>query len=505
MIRLAGRRLGVALVLSVGLWIAGLWVGARWIYYELPMLVAAAIKDPIYDPTRFSLITLRSPQLVNPTTLQFGPDGALYVGTRNGLILRLTLSAMGSAIHVTSEECIGAIQEIPNHDDDGHLQPEIRTRLVTGIAVTGTASNPVLYVSSSDPRIDQDGTDTNSGVLSRLDRGSEGWKRTDLVRGLPRSRSDHAPHGIALDPVRPILYLTVGSNTNLGAPSHPFRLLPEYSLSASILSIDLARIGDTTYDLPTHDDSDRPGVADANDPFGGNTGRNQALLVSDGPVQIYAEGLRNAYDVVLTPSGMFTVDNGANDGFGGPPASADASPATPVPGGKGAFNPLYFIPGPGGFFGHPNLERRKPADKPIAPLHQFRASTNGMAVYSPSDGKWDHRLLAISVQGTLSLVRLDAKSEHVESWSVLLANLPGMPLDVWSQNASTPMPGTIWIADFGESAIYVLAPISSTSDSLGEQWRELPRAALARLLLYEIAFRHDLLDTLREWRMSMRR
>jgi len=250
MIRLAGRRLGVALVLSVGLWIAGLWVGARWIYYELPMLVAAAIKDPIYDPTRFSLITLRSPQLVNPTTLQFGPDGALYVGTRNGLILRLTLSAMGSAIHVTSEECIGAIQEIPNHDDDGHLQPEIRTRLVTGIAVTGTASNPVLYVSSSDPRIDQDGTDTNSGVLSRLDRGSEGWKRTDLVRGLPRSRSDHAPHGIALDPVRPILYLTVGSNTNLGAPSHPFRLLPEYSLSASILSIDLARIGDTTYDLP---------------------------------------------------------------------------------------------------------------------------------------------------------------------------------------------------------------------------------------------------------------
>ena len=64
-----------------------------------------------------------------------------------------------------------------------------------------------------------------------------------------------------------------GGNTNKGGPSTNFALLPEYALSAAILSIDLDAIGSTTYDLPTLDDPSRSGSpADVNDPFGGNDG-----------------------------------------------------------------------------------------------------------------------------------------------------------------------------------------------------------------------------------------
>jgi hypothetical protein len=59
--------------------------------------------------------------------------------------------------------------------------------------VTGTAANPTIYVGSSDPRIGAGGSgedlnlDTNSGMISKLTKGSSGWVKQDLVRGLPRS------------------------------------------------------------------------------------------------------------------------------------------------------------------------------------------------------------------------------------------------------------------------------------------------------------------------------
>ena len=52
------------------------------------------------------------------------------------------------------------------------------------------------------------------------------------------------------------------------------------------MQLDLDAIGSTTYDLPTLDDEDRAGSADLNDPFGGNDGKNQAVLVPGGPVQV---------------------------------------------------------------------------------------------------------------------------------------------------------------------------------------------------------------------------
>ena len=125
---------------------------------------------------------------------------------------------------------------------------------------------------------------------------------------------------MALSPDGRTLYVAQGSNTNMGGLALRSRFLPEYAFSAAILAIDLRRIGDETYDLPTLDDDSRAGVTDENDPFGGNGGKNQARVVTDGPVQIHAPGFRNSYDVLMTTKGrLYTIQNGPGAGFGGLP------------------------------------------------------------------------------------------------------------------------------------------------------------------------------------------
>src|SRR5688572_5400958 len=265
------------------------------------------------------------------TSLQFGPDGRLYVADQSGVIRVYTIARNGPDNYsVTATQTINSIQSIPNHNDDGSLNPDVPRRQVTGIVVAGTASNPVIYASSSDPRIGggenggvgDSNLDTNSGIISRLTWNGSSWVKTDLVRGLPRSERSHSPNGMQLSADGKSLYLAVGGLTNSGAPSTNFALMPEYALSAAILKIDLDAIGNTTYNLPTLDDEDRAGNPDANDPFGGNDGKNQARIVSGGPVQVFASGFRNPYDVLITRSGkMYTIDNGTNEGWGDVPVN----------------------------------------------------------------------------------------------------------------------------------------------------------------------------------------
>ena len=225
-------------------------------------------------PINFNKSTLADVFIDRPTKLQFGPDGRLYTTQQNGLIRIFDIVKDGpNDYRVASAQQLAIIKNIPNHNDDGTLNTTETNRLVTGFLVTGTAQNPVLYVSSSDPRIGAGAShedlnlDTNSGTISRVTWTGSSWVKLDLVRGLPRSEENHGTNGLALDSTTNTLYVAVGGNTNMGAPSLNFSLLPEYALSAAILSIDLDMIGNTTYDLPTLNDEDRAGVNDLNDPF----------------------------------------------------------------------------------------------------------------------------------------------------------------------------------------------------------------------------------------------
>jgi hypothetical protein len=430
------------------------------------------------------------------TSLQFGPDGRLYAAQQNGLINVYTVARTGpNSYSVTATEKITAVQTIPNHNDDGAVNTSVTNRQVTGILVTGTATSPVLYVTSSDPRIGAgaSGTDTNldtnSGIISRLTWNGTSWQKQDLVRGLPRSEENHSPNGLQLDPASNTLYVAVGGLTNQGAPSNNFALLPEYALSAAVLKVDLAAIGSGTYDLPTLDDETRAGTADAGDPFGGDNAKNQAKLVSNGPVQVQAAGFRNPYDLVITKSGrMYTIDNGANAGWGDVPKqegpSGTCTNGVNEPGTTDS-DGLHLITGTGYYGGHPNPTRGNKANtfnagNPQSPvpvanpvecdyrkpgledgaLTTFGYSTNGIAEYTASNfgGAMKGDLLTASYNNTLYRLKLDATGTVVTLKDALFTTVDNTPLDVTAQGDGGPFPGTVWVGDVATGSITVFEP-----------------------------------------------
>lgn len=441
--------------------------------------------------------------LNRPTSMQFGPDGRLYVSQQNGLIrVYEVVKTAANDYDVVNAETINVIQGILNHDDDGVPRPDITDRLVTGLLVAGTAQNPVIYVGSSDPRIGggNDGKDTNldtnSSILSRITWTGSSWDRLDLVRGLPRSDEQHAINGMAFAPDDPtILYVTLGGNTNMGAPSNNFAFLPEYAYSAAILAVDLAAIGETTYDLPTLDDEDQPG-ADVTDPFGGNNGKNQAILEPNGPVQLYAVGMRNPYDIAFDSQGrMYSVDNGPNAGWGGIPINegpeGNATNAISESGSATHGDGLHFITGPGYYGGHPNPTRsnrnntfnvsnpQSPTyfDNPIESDYQepgvddlsmvvYPNSTNGLTFYEAGNfgGAMRGDLIIASFDNTIKRVSLNAAGDAIEFSEDLFSNVGFRPLDVIAP-ATGPFAGTIWTNDIALNTIYVFEPTDGSGGS----------------------------------------
>lgn len=470
-----------------------------------------------------------------PTSVQFGPDDRLYVATHKGLIYAYTIARNNgtSTYYITATETISLINTIPNHNDDGTPNPAVMQRQVTGIYLTGSYEQPILYVTSSDVRSTNDAgdeftlgddtnLDTNSGIISRLTRNAEnnGWNMVHLVRGLPKSEEFHSINGMVIDPDANKLYVMSGGNTNMGSPGRNFAYTPEYALSSALLSVDLATLGskpvltDTyghqyIYDLPTLDDPTRgiPGQPDPGDPFGGNDGLNQAVIVPNGIVQIYSPGYRNGYDVVLTENTrrLYTFDNGPNNGWGntvvgeGPDGNCTNQPGTS--GLPTYWDQLHYITGPGYYGGHPVPVRGNPdgvglfkydrvnnqeeevaqypftADWSPVPfdmadprqcdfltsgnssvaaqdgsLLKINKSTNGLAEYTASNfgDVMKGNLLAASYDGKIWRIVLNAAGDAVvSSDNTLMSGFGTNPLDLTAQGDLDVYPGTIWAVNYG--------------------------------------------------------
>lgn len=304
------------------------------------------------------------------TSLMFGPDGRLYVLNLKGPIDVLTITQNGPGDYVvTAAEELLLVQSIPNHNDDGSSHAGT-DREATGLTLAGTATNPVIYVTSSDSRVGGPGgdvdLDTNSGVITRITWNGMAWVAVDIVRGLPRSEENHATNGLEFVTIGGTDYLLVcqGGHTNAGGPCDNFAWTTEYALSAAVLSVNLDMIEampilndgrDYIYDIPTLDDPTRVNVngiddpddpqyngIDQNDPWGGNDGLNQAMVVANGPVQIFSPGYRNTYDLCVTESGaVYVTDNGANVNWGGMPTNEGG----PVMGISNVTNDYYLVGG----------------------------------------------------------------------------------------------------------------------------------------------------------------
>ena len=429
------------------------------------------------------------------TSLMFGPDGRLYVLGLNGTIDIFTIQQNGSNDYVvTASEELLDVKNIPNHNDDGSSNSG-NNREATGITVAGTASNPVIYATSSDSRVGGPGgdlnLDTNSGVITRLTWTGSTWDVVDIVRGLPRSEENHATNGLEFVTIGGTDYLIVsqGGHANAGAPSDNFAWTTEYALSAAVLAVNLTMLEGMSiqndagrqyiYDLPTLDDPSRsnangitdpdtPGYngVDDNDPWGGNDGLNQAMLVAGGPVQIFSPGYRNSYDLTVTQSGaVYITDNGANGGWGGLPDGEGTANVTNdyIAGEPGSSSPVggeqvnnldhltlattdiqtYTF---GSFYGgHPTPVRANPAGAGLYTNPTANATTNAVfrtLIYDPdgSRGAGYTTDASIALPANWPPVPLALANPDEGDWRGPGINNPDGPNDVltttWSNNTN---------------------------------------------------------------------
>lgn len=337
------------------------------------------------------------------THMEIGPDGLLYASSVIGTIYAFSVETTPAGEYVaTLVHQIDSLLSIQNHNDDGS-EVNAFGRTVMGFDVVGTADNPVIFVTSNDPRIDTI-ADANSGTLHMISLDNTGtWNTVDLVRGLPRSQHDHQLNGVeyAVDDVTGLPYLLVnaGGMSNAGATSAPLNYMAETAYSGAVLKVDLGAILGMTlktdvygvdyyYNLPTLDDPTRAGVTEGVDAsieiYGSNGGLNQAKLVVGGPVQIYAPGIRNAVETIETEDGNFlTFDNGGNPSWGREPIIVGGN-ATNLPTLAGSIttnqDQLHLVV-EGVYMGHPNPTRASGSD---AGLYQQNASGIPLPQY-PTD------------------------------------------------------------------------------------------------------------------------
>lgn len=395
-----------------------------------PDLQSPSHLAPPDERLRFESGVLRwdGPDISEPTTLAFGPDGRLYVGQLNGQIVALTLDQQT----VTNADLIA--------DAD------------TFESVLGLAFNPVgavepitLYVSHTLLYGGADGP-AFAGAIAKLTAPE--FRSEEIITGLPVSNAEHGTNGMAFDS-QGRLFIAQGGTTNAGVPSERFDRA-ETPLSGAILVADIA-------DLE----------------FDGSIGHDPANVASNatdqvaGDVQVFASGFRNPYDIVVHSNGfIYATDNGPNgqDGLQSVTCTSDdTGPTHP--------DELNLV-SEGGYYGHPNRNRGRHDERqcayqaadqslpdgtgPIATLGFF-VSADGMIEYHSEsfDGLLQNNLIYVEwAQGRAWRVVLTRDGLGVVSISQLLPGRMKRPLDI----AEGP-DGTLYIAEMDADRISFFRPM----------------------------------------------
>jgi hypothetical protein len=243
------------------------------------------------------------PSILYYTSLAIGPDHKLYAATINGAIARFAIQPDGT---------LGPEQDI--HSLTAYHSQGPRTVLGLAFDPSSTASNLILWVTNSAPGAlhGNDAPDW-SGKVTRM-AGPDLANVQDYVTGLPRSIADHMTNSLAFGPGG-ALYVAQGANTAAGAPDKIWGFRPERELSAAILRIKPSFVARPPSDpgLPL---SVKTADGGSYDPFAPNA-----------PLTIYADGLRNPFDLVWASNGhLYAPVNGTAKG-GTIPATPTSLPA----------------------------------------------------------------------------------------------------------------------------------------------------------------------------------
>ncbi len=252
-----------------------------------------------------------------PTAMTIGPDGALYVATVKGDILKYTLDADGKKV-----------------GNPTHISNFLFSRIITSIKFdpSSTATNMKLWVSHG-YLCDGDCADF-TGMVSVL-TGTNLSTRRDVITGLPRSIGNHMNNGIEFG-ADGKLYIAQGANNGFGAPDAIWGNRAEDPLSAAILVADVN--GDARFQSTVNV----------------NTSTGYDANATNAPVKIFASGVRNAFSIIAASNGKLysPVNESAN---GNAPAGPNNNPPalTDLPAGTDYFTELVA----GKYYGHPNPSR----------------------------------------------------------------------------------------------------------------------------------------------------
>lgn len=250
------------------------------------------------------------------TSLALGPDGALYAATWEGKLMRWPLDA-------ATGKPGGAMQTL--------WQPE-RTRITALCFDPGAATNRQLWIALDDNAGASVCELRFSAKIVRLTlplKSGDAPAVEDFITGLPVG--DHAVSGLTFSPDGR-LFLYCGAITMLGGETSRVRETP---LSAAVLAADVRAPHFKTVNVNT----DPP--------------TNYEWRAQDAPVQIFATGIREAYDLCWHSNGQLYAGVNQNDtGERTPENRARGLPAVSVK----ADEPLIRIVA-GAYYGHPNPAR----------------------------------------------------------------------------------------------------------------------------------------------------
>jgi glucose/arabinose dehydrogenase len=409
---------------------------------------------------KFDKVALPTTQGKQFFGITMGPDGRLYAGTSDGLIERFNVNADGT---------LGTAQVI-----DSIKRANGAARFVVGLAFdpASTASAPVLWVShTATSSIELGGTPGAdwTGKISRLSGPNLGTYQ-DAVVHLPRSVRDHVTDQLAFGPDG-ALYFCQPSNSAMGAADPTWGSRPERLLSAAILRLDTSKVTAAPLDAKT------PDGGGSYNPF-----------AAGAPLTIYAQGVRNTFDLVWHSNGsLYAPGNGSAAG-GYTPAGGGAPALTKVSTPETDF--LFRI-NKSAYYGHPNpllnhyvLNGGNPTsgtDKFEVP--QYPVGTKPDAKWQPAvfdfgahrspdgaieykgnafGGALNHKLLVVRYSGGDDIVALNVGSGTTPITQT--TGLPGMtgfnnPVDL----TEDPKTGNLYVAELGSLRITLLRVHDTTA------------------------------------------
>jgi len=288
---------------------------------------------PEMDSVSFTASTQATAGTNPYTSVAIGPDHRLYAGTSKGYLYSFAIGADGT---LSDGHTITVIKDNNQTADNPNGY-----RLITGIAFdpNSTDKNLVIWVSHGAYQFGNDGQNGTgvqdyaqnfSGKISRINFNTKtsAWQYQDLVVNIPRSAKDHMNNQLVFSPDGRAAYFGIAAMNAMGGPGDSvWGNRVENIYSATIVQLRVG--GDSGITSFIHKSGgpvnlliDGTDTATATGLVPGSTHYN--IFKGANPLRIYADGIRNDFDMVFASNGhLYAAINGSSAGGNTPGTPSD--------------------------------------------------------------------------------------------------------------------------------------------------------------------------------------